>query len=69
MRFEQARATLEQLQAEIEQAKRVQSSSFAQARANKTQQDALAIEQRRAKLVDILTHEGDIGGPPLLPTG
>lgn len=58
---EQAKATLEQLQAEIEQAKRVQSSSFAQARAKKVQQDALAIEQRRARLVDILTDEGDIG--------
>ena len=59
--IEQARATLEQLQTEIVQAKRVQSSSFAQARAKKVQQDALAIEQRRTTLVGILTDEGDIG--------
>ncbi|MBN1991937.1 MAG: DUF2637 domain-containing protein [Anaerolineae bacterium] len=59
--IEQAQETLNSLREEIEQAKRVQNSSIAQAQQVKAQQDALTIEQRRGKLLHILTLECDIG--------
>ncbi|MFC1974768.1 DUF2637 domain-containing protein [Chloroflexota bacterium] len=59
--IEQAKEALARLREEIEQAKRVQNSSIEQAKQIKAQQDALTIEQRRNKLLHILTLEGDIG--------
>jgi biotin operon repressor len=58
---EQSQATLAQLQREIEQAKTVQGSSLEQARQSKAKQDRESIEQRRARLVNILGNEADIG--------
>ena len=59
--IEQARTTLEQLQKQAEDVTSVQTSSIAQARQKKMSQDALSIEHRRIRLVEILTFEGDIG--------
>ncbi len=59
--IEQSQATLAQLHQEIEQAKTVQHSSLEQARTSKAKQDKSSIEQRRARLVDILHSEGDLG--------
>ncbi len=59
--IEQSQATLAQLRQEVEQAKAVQHSTLEQARAAKIKQDHSAIEQRRARLVDILNSEGDLG--------
>jgi hypothetical protein len=59
--IEQSQATLDQLRQEIEQAKRVQASSFERAKDIKAKRDAVVIEQRRSQLLSILTVEGDIG--------
>lgn len=59
--IEQNRLTLEQLKADIKQAKSVQSSTIEQARQAQVEQSNQLIEQRRVSLVNILKTEGDIG--------
>ena len=59
--IKQSRKMLEQLQAEIEPAERVHRSSIAHAQEIKAEQDAISIEQRRNRLLQILNSEGDIG--------
>jgi hypothetical protein len=55
----------DQLNTVIEQVETVQSSSLEHAKETKAKRDALAIEQRRNQLVNILTTEGDIGASAL----
>jgi hypothetical protein len=59
--IEQSQVTLTRLREEIEQARTAQSGSLEQARQSKAQQDQASMEQRRARLVDILAAEHDIG--------
>lgn len=59
--LEQAQVTLAQLQRQIEQAKTAHSGSPEQARQSKAKQEWASIEQRRNRLVDILSREHDIG--------
>ncbi len=63
--IEQSQATLIQLRREIEQAKTVQSGTLEQARQSKAEQDQASMEQRRARLMDILNSEGDVGASAL----
>jgi outer membrane murein-binding lipoprotein Lpp len=59
--IEQAKQTLARLKEEIEQAKSVQHSSIERAKHIKAKRDAQTIEQRRTRLLNILTVEGGIG--------
>lgn len=59
--IEQSQMTLDQLRQEIEQAKTVQNSSLERAKQIKAKRDAVAVEQRRIQLLNILTVEGDVG--------
>jgi hypothetical protein len=59
--IEQSQVTLDQLRQDIEQAKTVQDSSLERAKQTKAKRDAVAVEQRRSQLLNILAAEGDIG--------
>lgn len=59
--IEQSQMTLDQLRQEMEQAKTVQNSSLERAKQIKAKRDAVAVEQRRIQLLNILTVEGDVG--------
>lgn len=63
--IEQATANLEQLRQTVEQVETVQNSGPERVKETKAKRDALAIEQRRNQLVNILTTEGDIGASAL----
>ncbi len=59
--IEQAQQTLNTLQLDIKQTKRVQHSSLERAKQTKAQYDAQTIERRRDTLLQILSTERDIG--------